>query len=372
MIQNLIVGLFFIAFLTNVSAQNLVPNGSFESFNKCPESYSDKYYISYVKGWDSPNLGTPDYFNSCSQISGVPRNWMGYTEAYDGNAYMGLIACMEQFDSKQISYREYIRIQLTDTLTKGETYYASMQVQLGISAIAACNGLGMYFTNSNMDAHHSINYNVEPQIAAKNIINDKEEWVRICGTFTALGNESFLIIGNFMSNQKMKYQKFDENLIQTSFINPMAYYYIDDVQIVIFDSTKHAACKTIQRETTFTYKGKIEIDKKMILENLYFEIDKAVILKESYRELDQLAYQLRKNPQYKLSIFGHTDNTGTETHNKKLSLDRARAVQNYLLEKGVSRFRITTQGFGSMEPIGDNNTDEGRQLNRRVEIKAEK
>ncbi|MBI9065820.1 MAG: OmpA family protein [Salinivirgaceae bacterium] len=349
--------------------QNLIPNNSFEEYHTCPEAYSANSYKSNVEFWDSPNIGTPDYFNVCSKVSGVPRNWMGYADAFTGSAYMGIIACMEQLDARQIPYREYIRIEVEDSLQKGVKYLASMQVQLGLSAIAACNGLGMYFSNSPSTSKESFNYPVKPQVFYEDAIVNKQDWTNICGVFVAKGDEKYVIIGNFLSNQEMKYTAFDENLLQTQYTSPMAYYYIDDVQLVVFDSLLHADCDLIP-EKPIVYNGVLQLDKKMILNNLYFEHDKAVILEESYHELDQLAYQLSINQKLSISIYGHTDNSGTDTYNKQLSDERANAVKHYLLRKGVSKFRMISKGFGSSQPIGDNTTEQGQQLNRRVEIEV--
>ena len=65
---------------------------------------------------------------------------------------------------------------------------------------------------------------------------------------------------------------------------------------------------------------------------------------------------------------GHTDNIGSESYNKKLSVDRAASVYNYLIEKGIPKTRMKYRGFGPNVPVADNNTEEGRELNRRVEI----
>ena len=356
----------------NLYGQNLVPNSSFEDYNTCPEYFAEDAYQSYVKVWDSPNKGTPDYFNACSQNAGVPRNWVGYAETFDGSAYMGLIACMEQLDNRQIAYREYIRVQLMETLEPGKKYYASMQVQLGLSSIAASNGLGMFFTDNSMQTYESMNYPVAPQVSSVQVQQSKENWTQVCGTFEAQGGEYFLLIGNFLSNQDMKYKKFDENLIPTRHISPMAYYYIDAVEVHPYVDSLHQNCETKEEEPAIVYDGTLDTQKKMVLDNLYFETNKAVILPESYRELDQLAYELRKNQRLKLSIFGHTDDIGTDEYNQKLSEDRAIAVRNYLLKRGVSKFRMNANGFGSSQPIGSNETDKGRQQNRRVEIKVEK
>ena len=77
---------------------------------------------------------------------------------------------------------------------------------------------------------------------------------------------------------------------------------------------------------------------------------------------------LNKAPKWKLGISGHTDNTGSEPFNEKLSLNRAQSVKDFLVTKGVTQDRIATTGHGSQKPIADNDTTSGRALNRRVEF----
>jgi outer membrane protein OmpA-like peptidoglycan-associated protein len=74
-------------------------------------------------------------------------------------------------------------------------------------------------------------------------------------------------------------------------------------------------------------------------------------------------------PNAKLTIEGHTDNTGTNAHNMKLSNDRAKSVVDYLVSKGIDASRLTAVGFGEEKPVTTNKTAEGRTLNRRVELK---
>jgi outer membrane protein OmpA-like peptidoglycan-associated protein len=73
-------------------------------------------------------------------------------------------------------------------------------------------------------------------------------------------------------------------------------------------------------------------------------------------------------PTLKIQVNGYTDALGSDTGNLKISKKRADAVRDYLVSKGVSQDRITSQGFGEADPISDNGTDEGRQKNRRIEI----
>jgi OOP family OmpA-OmpF porin len=106
-----------------------------------------------------------------------------------------------------------------------------------------------------------------------------------------------------------------------------------------------------------------------ITEKIQFEVNKAVILPQSFSLLDEIADTIKKNPHIKkLSIEGHASAEGDPARNIKLSDDRAKSVMKYLTDKGVEAPRLTAKGFGAKKPIGDNNTDEGREKNRRVEF----
>ena len=84
--------------------------------------------------------------------------------------------------------------------------------------------------------------------------------------------------------------------------------------------------------------------------------------------LNQFATSLNQNPVTTVTIIGHTDSTGSDAINNPLSIDRANSTRNYLVARGVAGNRVATDGRGSREPIADNNTNEGRAKNRRVEI----
>lgn len=99
-----------------------------------------------------------------------------------------------------------------------------------------------------------------------------------------------------------------------------------------------------------------------------FQLGKATLVNESYGVLNQIVNIMNKYPDYKLSIDGHTDNTGTAEVNRKLSENRAKACYDYLLSKGIPASRMAYQGFGPAKPIADNSTYSGRTLNRRVEF----
>jgi len=101
---------------------------------------------------------------------------------------------------------------------------------------------------------------------------------------------------------------------------------------------------------------------------ILFDIDKAALRAEAKENLSKLAKILKKYPDTNILIEGHTDATGSEEHNLELSRARAQAVANYLAGLGVDATRFTIMGYGESQPIASNETPEGRQANRRVEI----
>lgn len=102
--------------------------------------------------------------------------------------------------------------------------------------------------------------------------------------------------------------------------------------------------------------------------DVLFEFDKWVIKAAYVPELDRWVEYFQNNPLVTADIYGHADSTGPETYNQKLSERRAEAVVNYMVERGVKLERLTTKGFGESQPATSNDTVEGRQKNRRVEL----
>jgi outer membrane protein OmpA-like peptidoglycan-associated protein len=101
---------------------------------------------------------------------------------------------------------------------------------------------------------------------------------------------------------------------------------------------------------------------------ILFDVDKAILRPEAKANLDKMAAILNKYPDTNILVEGHTDATGTEEHNLELSRQRAQSVENHLAALGVDPSRFTVMGYGESQPIATNDTTEGRQQNRRVEL----
>jgi OOP family OmpA-OmpF porin len=109
-------------------------------------------------------------------------------------------------------------------------------------------------------------------------------------------------------------------------------------------------------------------DAKIVTHGINFDVDKATIKPESMGTLNMIVNVMKTNPDLKFEIDGHTDNTGTTEHNLGLSQQRADAVKTQLIAMGIDAGRLTTKGFGDTKPLSDNNTQEGKANNRRVEF----
>jgi outer membrane protein OmpA-like peptidoglycan-associated protein len=113
----------------------------------------------------------------------------------------------------------------------------------------------------------------------------------------------------------------------------------------------------------------IDGQKTVRLNNLFFDFDSYALQETSLPEIQRLFEILKDNPTLKVSIEGHTDNTGKAEYNLQLSKDRAKAVSEQLISLGIDKVRVSYEGFGSQKPIADNFNDEGRAKNRRVEFR---
>lgn len=113
----------------------------------------------------------------------------------------------------------------------------------------------------------------------------------------------------------------------------------------------------------------IEANASIVLKNIFFDNNSFELKPTSLAELDQLVLLLQENSTLKIEISGHTDTIGKPGDNVLLSMNRAKAVVNYLVEKNISLKRMVPVGYGETKPIADNKTEEGRALNRRTEMK---
>jgi outer membrane protein OmpA-like peptidoglycan-associated protein len=112
----------------------------------------------------------------------------------------------------------------------------------------------------------------------------------------------------------------------------------------------------------------IEVGISVRLNNIFFDYDKATLRPESFPELDKVVEFMQENPNLHIEIGGHTDDRGSDEYNRQLSQGRAESVRAYLLEKWIDPERVSARGYGESKPEVTNDSDENRQINRRVEF----
>ena len=139
-------------------------------------------------------------------------------------------------------------------------------------------------------------------------------------------------------------------------------------KVVILDSDGDGVPDNLDKCPGTPKGARVNKDGCWVLEEVLFDFDKYNIKPQFYYFLDEAAVVFEKNPGLRVRIEGHTDNIGTAAYNKKLSLRRAKAVMEYLIKKGIPKESLSIEGFGFTRPIATNETEEGRALNRRVEL----
>jgi len=115
---------------------------------------------------------------------------------------------------------------------------------------------------------------------------------------------------------------------------------------------------------------KVKANATAVLNNIFFETDKYDVEEKSITELNEVIRFLKSNPKIHVEIGGHTDNVGSAAYNVQLSQKRAQAVSDYLTGHGIDLNRIVRKGYGALQPVRPNDTEENRQINRRIEFKV--
>lgn len=333
----------------NLVAQNLVSNPSFEIANKLPKPKASS--INRANNWMAPRLYSDYYYKGTGRRCGTPKNYFGRQIPRTGDAYAGI--CTRR------KYIEYLETKLAKTLVKGEKYLIEFHISKAERSMGSLHEIGVLFSEKTIWNVTTRGIDQKPQVILTNPngYKDKKNWVKLSAVYTAEGGENDMIIGFFNYDKDGK--KYNLN----------RHYYVDDVSLTVI---KEAPQPVVTNETTeeestpITYAP--EIGETVALKNIFFTVNESELLAESFPELDKLVQFLQTNNNTSILISGHTDNTGNEDHNKTLSEARAKSIAVYLASKGIDQARIKFVGYGSSAPIASNETDAGKQQNRRVEF----
>jgi len=291
--------------------------------------------------WTEPkNLGspinTPDddiYFvlsadGKNGYYSSVREDALGFTDIYK----IAFLKDRTLFQSSDNNLISGIKDSLSDLLVEEEVAIQTVKLTMVIGVVTDANSL-------------------EPIEATVEVVdNEKNETVSVSTSNSKTGK--FLISLPSGKNYGL-IVKADNYLFHTE----------------NFDIEPDETFKEITKDISLS---QIDEGAKVILKNIFFDVNKSDLRSESFPELLLLKKFLDQNPEIKIEISGHTDNTGSYALNKDLSTNRSKAVVDYLIKQGITQNRLTYRGAAYDEPIASNNSEEGKQLNRRVEFKIVK
>lgn len=232
-----------------MEAQNIVQNGGFEEIDFCPNSAGQ---IWLARSWSS-SFGSPDLYSSCGTLGyGMPTNYIGSQQARTGSGYASFATYSEAFSDNH----EILQGELKRGLVGGQTYYFQAYVSQCDSLQYATNNIGITFTKVDTFTFLPcyLNCNVYYENDASNPLTSKTDWMRVNGTFTAIGGERYLHIGNLRPDSVSDIEFIGGGTTSGVGWNASGYY-IDDVWLSHIDSA-----------------GYVSVNEQLSMDNYEFEV----------------------------------------------------------------------------------------------------
>jgi outer membrane protein OmpA-like peptidoglycan-associated protein len=349
-----------------IAAQNLVANGGFEEKVFCPVGFNQQR-INSVQHWWQATDGTPDYFHKCSKGIGIPDNFTGHQEAFEGEAYTGLVT----FSNNKKNYREYLQSKLTRALKAGEMVCIEFRFSAAENCLFIADGLGVTLTHDKITArrHDPIACETAMINPRFHMLDEKEQWVLMSDLYTAKGGEEYITIGNFMSDKELRIIRRTHAPVGQQ--GGWSYLYIDDIHVTPVKQRNECSC-SISEMAAAAVDPPLELQEYTLikLDNVLFDFDQDILTDSALKQMKGVYQLLKKNPYFYLEVSGHTDIKGGDEYNMELSRRRAEQVIQYLRDRGIDESRLKLSYHGFEEPVANNDTDEGRRQNRRVEFRV--
>ena len=347
-------------------AQNLVENGSFETKSYCPGNFNQQE-LKTVAGWWQPTDGTPDYFHACSDKVGVPKNVFGEQLAQDGEGYVGLVTYST---GAKRNYREYIQTKLSRPLGAGEMVCIEMYVSAADYCTYVTDGLGLALSKEKLSGTTETVLPFKPSLNNPhlNMLDEANSWVLLSDIFTAAGGEQFLTIGNFFKDRDVKVIRRTQDMGAKG-NSTWGYMYIDNVSVKPVKKKQECSCEN-EILASMVVDPPLELSEynKIKLDAVLFDFDRDQLTDTALVQMDEVYTLLKKNRAMYMEISGFTDIVGPDGYNLELSKRRAQQVIAHLKGKGVNEERLKLTFFGKQNPVADNESEDGRHQNRRVEF----
>lgn len=366
-LRNKLVLLFFQILILSLSlgAQNLILNPSIEELHK----ESSSYFLSNVKNWHNPTMGTPD-------IQTKKFNWGDNgIIAHSGNAFFGFGLSMSR-----PKYTEYIMCTINNKLQKDSLYclyfYVSIKNRKQSNGLSYFPQLDVYFSKKRIKQYSYKPLYPKYIASISNIGNSPISnigfWEKRSAVYKAKGNEKYIVFGTFSNS--FTYQKIIEGNVKD-----IVYIFLDDFSLTSISDSSQCSCNKVRKDFSKIEisKDSIETDKSLLkpglvvrFNKLHFVTNSADLDTNSITELQELVKIMQSDTSLQIRINGHTDSKGYAKSNLRLSEKRAKAVVNYLILHGINKRRLSYKGYGSNYPLATNMTEEGRAINRRVEFEV--
>lgn len=261
-------------------------------------------------------------------------------------------------------HREYIHTPLKERLDPCGIYAVRLRILRNATYAYVVDRIGVALTEEfeNDRRRDLLSFPLRWEIHGQGVFDDTRQWTTLCGTFNGGGCANRLLVGNFAGDDST-------TIVQREVDGgPFAYYFVDDVSLWRTGTVQGCTVRCPEALTAIPVVLDTTKGPSLWPLVLRFEVNGHVPGDDLLPTAEELFKVLAENPRLKVRIEGHTDDTGNPHANMKLAERRALAVHGELVRLGLDRRLFTVVALGSKEPIATNSTEEGRALNRRVEI----
>ncbi|MDB4091214.1 OmpA family protein [Crocinitomicaceae bacterium] len=385
LILSITLGMLSVFTFAQDDAQNLVPNGSFESVEKKPKRLGK---IESATGWVSPTGSRADLFVSSKMPEiDVPLNIYGKEVAKEGENYAGIVAYSYGDKLK----RSYLMIKLESPLKKGMRYCVKYNASLSEASKYASNNVGAKLSKKAFGTDSKLSIIEDASILHFNndnkIFSARYNWTEVCGMFRSEGGEKFITIGNFSSNDDTKSERMKKDTKVKVAQIVAAYYYIDDVSVKLLAEGDVCDCLADEGNdeySTLIYQRVVNVtddmssNEKVNMQKVFFAFGKSKLTTQGQTTLNFIAEQLQANPEAKIELLGHNnqmeDSVGvTNAYYADMDSKRIGTVMKYLMSKGIAESSIIVSMKGDSikneELLEEDDAELKMAKNRRVTFK---
>ena len=380
-----VISLQILLFYCFSAQDNLVVNPSFEDIDGKLKKIGQ---INVAKNWISPTALRADLFSSDKEGAiGVPVNDFGKEFAKDGKNYAGVVA----YSYNNNKPRTYIQSQLDEPLISGVDYCIKFSLSLSDLSKYAIDKIGIHVGSDavSLDRKGDIIFSERSGDFSNVIIglgnkvySNRYNWETVCGVFKSEGKDKFITIGNFYNGKDTKAEKLKKLPNFSGIQFPLAYYYIDNVEVKQIKEDTDCDCfNNVKTKESIVYQSSfvdntnsLTIEEKLNRSSIYFDVENDK-LEDSFLEIiENLVKVLNENENVKLQITGHIDQSEKEAiksdpeNDKLINLGQYRAnkVKDYLVENGIDSGRLTASDIGTDNPASKGMSKLSLAKNRRV------